>query len=141
MRLWFNRKGHSDDSVPVPEAASEPTAEPSPRELPREPTAEFPPREPPQREPPLREPSAELPRGADRACCCPAYPVVRVVMPPTPQRPHRTDLLLCGHHYRVSRKALAAAGAAVYKLPGTAWDLEAGLPRAAESGRPHQTRT
>ena len=52
------------------------------------------------------------------ACCCPARPVVRVVMPPIATRPHRTELLLCGHHYRVSRKALAAANATVTELPG-----------------------
>ena len=52
------------------------------------------------------------------ACCCPAKPVVRVIMPPTATRPHRTELLLCGHHYRVSRQALAAANATVAELPG-----------------------
>ena len=53
----------------------------------------------------------------DRACCCPARPVVRVIMPPIPGRPHAVDLLLCGHHYRISRQVLAAAGATVYDLP------------------------
>ncbi len=52
------------------------------------------------------------------ACCCPARPVVQVIMPPTATRPHRTELLLCGHHYRVSRQALAAAHATVTELPG-----------------------
>ena len=52
------------------------------------------------------------------ACCCPARPVVRVIMPPTAIRPHRTELLLCGHHYRVSRQTLAAANATVTELPG-----------------------
>ena len=56
----------------------------------------------------------------DRACCCPAWPVVQVTMPLTAQRPHPVDLLLCGHHYRVSRNALAAAGATVHSLPGRA---------------------
>jgi len=46
-----------------------------------------------------------------RACCCPARPMVKVVMPPAPGRPHALDLWLCGHHYRASRQALAAAGA------------------------------
>ena len=55
-------------------------------------------------------------RQAGRACCCPAKPVVIVVMPPVPGRPHQTDLLLCGHHYRVSRHALAAAGATVVDI-------------------------
>ena len=51
---------------------------------------------------------------AGPACCCPARPVVTVMMPPTPSRPHRVDLLLCGHHYRVCEKAVLAAGATVY---------------------------
>jgi len=55
---------------------------------------------------------------ADRACCCPARPVVTVMMPPTPHRPYAVDLLLCGHHFRVSRAALEAAGAAVYDDTG-----------------------
>jgi hypothetical protein len=63
----------------------------------------------------------------DRACCCPAQPVVRVIMPPAPGRPHSVDLLLCGHHYRVSRQALAAAGARVENLPGKADAAEAAL--------------
>jgi hypothetical protein len=56
------------------------------------------------------------PPPASRACC-PARPVVRVVMPPTAARPHSVELLLCGHHYRVSSQALAAAGATVSELP------------------------
>jgi hypothetical protein len=63
---------------------------------------------------------------ADQACCCVAKAVVRVVMPPAPGRPHETDLLLCGHHYRASRQALAATHARVYDLTwsfgdDTAW--------------------
>ena len=49
----------------------------------------------------------------DRACCCPARPVVRVLIPPGSARPHSVDLLLCGHHYRTSVAALAAAGAVI----------------------------
>jgi len=41
-----------------------------------------------------------------------------VVMPPSPSRPHPVDLLLCGHHYRVSQAALRAAGAAAYDDTG-----------------------
>lgn len=63
----------------------------------------------------------------DRACCCPANPVVRVIMPPAAGRPHSVDLLLCGHHYRVSRRALDAAGALVLPLPGKADAAEAAL--------------
>jgi hypothetical protein len=111
MRLWFSRKDRSGDSAPTPAAADGGSAQP------------------------LWE---ESPRSGDTACCCPAYPVVRAVMPPTPERPHSTDLLLCGHHYRVSREALAAAGATVYRLPGAAGDAAAGRPGAAESSRPQQ---
>ena len=59
---------------------------------------------------------AAVPLGP--ACCCPARPAVRVVMPAAATRPHRTELLLCGHHYRASRQALAAASATVTALTG-----------------------
>ncbi len=72
----------------------------------------------------------------DRACCCPAQPVVRVIMPPAAGRPHSVDLLLCGHHYRVSRKTLAKAGASVIYLPGKADAAEAAL---LEDTRRHRT--
>ena len=73
---------------------------------------------------------------ADRACCCPARPVVTVIMPPAPGRPHPVDLLLCGHHFRVSRAALTAAGAAVYDntgalVAGGVSEYEHGLPEHA----------
>jgi hypothetical protein len=78
-----------------------------------------------------KEPSG----AAGSACCCPARPAVRVIMPPCPARPHPTELLLCGHHYRVSRAALKAAKAIVRELPGTPGDIaawidveQAGLP-------------
>jgi hypothetical protein len=51
--------------------------------------------------------------------------MVRVVLPPTSARPRETDLLLCGHHYRVSRQALDAAHAQVSELPGTPDDTAA----------------
>ena len=50
---------------------------------------------------------------AERSCCCPARPVVRVLVPPAAARRHPVDLLLCGHHYLASRIALAAVGAVV----------------------------
>ena len=56
------------------------------------------------------------------ACCCVAQAVVRVVIPPTAGRPREIELLLCGHHYRVSRTALVAAHAAVSELPGSSAD-------------------
>ena len=46
-------------------------------------------------------------------------------MPPAPDRPGEADLLLCGHHYRVSRHALVSAGAIVGELPGTPDDITA----------------
>lgn len=66
---------------------------------------------------------AELERAAPlgpaaRACCCPARPVVTVVMPPTASRPRPVDLLLCGHHFRVSKDSLEAIGVAVYDRAG-----------------------
>jgi len=66
-------------------------------------------------------PSREArPAPAGRACCCPARAMVQVIMPPSPSRPHQTELLLCGHHSRVSRQALTAAGARLRDLPGRA---------------------
>jgi hypothetical protein len=53
-----------------------------------------------------------------KACCCPARPVVRVLMPATPSRPDRVDLLLCGQHFRLAQRTLAAAEAVVQVLPG-----------------------
>jgi hypothetical protein len=65
---------------------------------------------------------ADLADLADRACCCPAQAMVRVILPPTATRPHETELLLCGHHYRASRQALTAAHGAVCELPWTPRD-------------------
>jgi hypothetical protein len=48
-------------------------------------------------------------------------------MPPAVTRPHSTDLLLCGHHYRISRQSLAAAGATVTVLPGPSGSPPDGL--------------
>jgi len=67
---------------------------------------------------------------ADRACCCSAKALVRVLMPPTAARPHETELLLCGHHYRASSQALAATGARVRELPGTSGDTAAWIRSA-----------
>jgi len=61
----------------------------------------------------------------DQACCCVARAVVRVIMPPTADRPHETELLMCGHHYRASRPALSAAHASVHELAGNFADPSA----------------
>jgi len=73
----------------------------------------------------LTGPIAVSATPGDRACCCPARAVVRIVLPPGPARPHPTDLLLCAHHYRMSRHALAAAEAAICELPGIRRDTAA----------------
>ena len=57
-------------------------------------------------------------RQADHACCCSARPVVVAVMPPSADRDHPIAILLCGHHYRASRAALAAAGASAFDRDG-----------------------
>jgi hypothetical protein len=63
--------------------------------------------------------------SSGQACCCVARAVVLVVIPPSAGRPGETELLLCGHHYCVSRVALAAAHAIVSELPGSADDPDA----------------
>jgi hypothetical protein len=72
---------------------------------------------------------------AARACCCPAKPAVIAIMPPMRGRKHPTDLLLCGHHYRVSRKVLGAAGATVLDLSGVPVTDDAWPPAAAYRDR------
>jgi hypothetical protein len=57
-------------------------------------------------------------RSAERACCCPAWPAVTVVIPASADRPRPADLLLCAHHYRVSQDALAELGATAYDASG-----------------------
>jgi hypothetical protein len=44
--------------------------------------------------------------------------MVRVLMPANSDRLYRVDLLLCGHHFRLSQWNLAAAGAVAQILPG-----------------------
>jgi len=84
-------------------------------------------------EEPVAELESAVPLGvAARACCCPARPVVTVVMPPTASRPHSADLLLCGHHFRVSQASLQAAGATVYDPIGVV--ILAGTRMADTSG-------
>ena len=67
--------------------------------------------------------------NADRSCCCPAKPVVMAIMPMTSAQGEPVELFLCGHHYRVSRKALAKAGAVVYDGEGLPVPVDA-LPAA-----------
>jgi len=53
--------------------------------------------------------------------------MVQVLMPAAPGRPYRMDLLLCGHHFRLSQWTLAAAGAVARVLPGTLAGEKSGL--------------
>ncbi|MGO9080150.1 MAG: hypothetical protein ACLQDY_14070 [Streptosporangiaceae bacterium] len=67
-------------------------------------------------------------RTADRSCCCAAKPAYIAVLPPAEGREHATELLLCGHHCRASRAALAETGAVVLDergVPVTVADLAA----------------
>lgn len=63
------------------------------------------------------------PRLAERSCCCPARPVVRVLIPPAFARRYPVDLLLCGHHYLASKAALSVVGAVVMDETGAILDL------------------
>jgi len=60
------------------------------------------------------------------ACCCPARPAVKVIMPLGSGREYPVDLWLCGHHYRDSLAVLLAAGAAIEDLTGTGMQPQAG---------------
>jgi hypothetical protein len=51
------------------------------------------------------------------------------MMPPRAPGREPADLLLCGHHYRISREALKAAGAVAFDASGMivmpfAWEAE-----------------
>ena len=56
---------------------------------------------------------------AARGCRGPARPTVTVVMTSAASRLHPVELFLRGHHFRASRAALQAAGAAAYDKTGT----------------------
>jgi hypothetical protein len=73
----------------------------------------------------------------DQACCCPARPVVMVILPATATRPFPADLLLCGHHFRMNERALRAAGALAYDATGAlvTGDPAAGADPAASWAR------
>lgn len=64
-------------------------------------------------------------RYAYRACCCAAKPAAIAIIREGNGRSAAADLLLCGHHYRRSRFALAARGATLLDIKGypltTAW--------------------
>jgi len=67
-----------------------------------------------------------------------------VLIPAASGHPYPIDLLLCGHHYRVSRAALAAIGVVVIDETGAAVDSGsmsvAGADEPANTGpRPSTT--
>jgi len=55
---------------------------------------------------------------ANRSCCCSAPPAFTVIVACKLPEPHSVDLLMCGHHYRQSRHALADLGALVFADDG-----------------------
>jgi hypothetical protein len=69
--------------------------------------------------------------SAHYSCCCPAKPQVMAVMPPAAPGGEPVDLLLCGHHFRMSRDALQTAGAVVFDAAGTLLMPMAWEPAAA----------
>jgi hypothetical protein len=54
-----------------------------------------------------------VPDAPARACCCPAKPQFKVMVPVAGGQGRAADLWLCGHHYRTSRATLALANARV----------------------------
>ncbi|HTP16412.1 MAG TPA: hypothetical protein VMK13_11310 [Streptosporangiaceae bacterium] len=56
-------------------------------------------------------------KAAQRACCCPAKPFMVALLPPRPGGTELVDIFLCGHHGRICRESLAAAGARLHQLP------------------------
>ena len=55
-----------------------------------------------------------------RADCCSAPPAYLVFLRPTIARPVRSELFLCGHHFRAHAAALGHAGAVGFDLAGCA---------------------
>jgi hypothetical protein len=53
-----------------------------------------------------------------RADCCVAPAAYRVLLSIAADHHAAVELLLCGHHYRTSRTALARCGATAYDLHG-----------------------
>lgn len=84
----------------------------------------------PGRELPAAPQTPESPATCpDRACCCPARPLVKVILPTSATRPE-VDLWLCGHHWRASRAALSGTGAVAYELTPSETEPSASRPGA-----------
>jgi hypothetical protein len=67
-------------------------------------------------------------RHANRSCCCIARPSVVIVLQPTQDRPHPTEVLLCGHHFDHSRSTLLARRALAFSLDGEHLPITAARP-------------
>lgn len=52
---------------------------------------------------------------------------MRVIMPASATRPHPVDVLLCGHHYRMSQASIEAARGTIEVLPGRSADAATAL--------------
>jgi hypothetical protein len=70
---------------------------------------------------------------ASQSCCCVARPSVVIVLQPTHDRPHPTEVLLCGHHFERSRATLLASRALAFSLDGEHLPITA--PRSAEANK------
>jgi hypothetical protein len=73
-------------------------------------------------------------RYAQRACCCLAPPAVIAVIPSAGDRVAPTELFLCGHHYRQSRRALAASEITLLDLAGNPLTAQLWPEAAAQLG-------
>ncbi len=71
-------------------------------------------------------------RRASQSCCCVARPAVVIVLQPTHERPHPTEVQLCAHHFARSRPTLLAGRALAFGLD--AEHLPITGRRAAETG-------
>ncbi len=70
-----------------------------------------------------RPPAGRQPRRTaiepyERSCCCSAPPIVRAVFVASSPAVHSVDLLLCGHHYRVSAATLSSMAAMIFDRQG-----------------------
>lgn len=65
-----------------------------------------------------RSPTKQAIGPGERACCCTAPAVVRAVLTCSTPSFHSVDLLLCGHHYRVTSPELLRRGAMIFGRDG-----------------------
>ena len=72
-------------------------------------------------------------RQANRSCCCIARPSIVIVLQPTQDRPHPTEVLLCGHHFDHSRSTLLASRALAFSLEGEHLPITTARPAAVNA--------